>query len=368
MSLFALFCLIPLVMQATYFAVENVEALLFVTNCNWYKAASDRNNYRVLKIENGTFNDTTRSVFRPRTATARCQSSNSTDITVITQLTTNRLYLLEPLAERWPGSIVFVLYYQKTPAFSRLLTRISTSKSLSSRQNILYFAVYRVGDKQYQSYPINILRNIALHAARTKYVLYLDADMIPNNNIYNSLLQQLLKFKKKHRYRNGKVAFVIPAFQSVSTSASHALRNLPPNKTALKNGWLRQNKFTVFHTSFPQGHAPTNSNLWANSTQPYTVQWRPDYEPYILAKRCEMPQFPEQFVGRGFNKNSYFYKLESERFQLVVLPNDFLVHIPHPVVAYNEFRNKRKCLEEAKSKFLVDIGFCKISQSFCRRS
>lgn len=331
-------------------------------NCTWFEAAGDKTNYRVLQLVNE--GETFRYVAFRSNFSRHCDASNVTDISIITQLTTNRLHLLEPLVERWPGPIVFVFYFLKDPPFDRLMNFVKTSKTLS-RKNIMYFAVYRYRGEKHWIYPYNILRNIAFNAARTEYVFNLDADLMPNEGIYTSLLQQLTKFAQTKQYGDRKTVFIIPAFESVSDEPARVLRYLPQNKTSLVNAWQNQTLFRVFlERSYCLAHARTDSALWAQSPKAYVVDWQPEYEPYIVAKRCWLPDFDERFVGR-FDKASHFYKLASEMFQLVVLPHDFLIHIPHPRLLLKEYRKTRICLRRAKEEFFDQIGFCEDSQLFC---
>lgn len=332
--------------------------------CRWYEAAGNRNNYHVLKFDKKTaaFLDSTNIAFSPNTM---CQNLTKTDITVITQLSADRLYLLEPMAQHWHGPVVFVFYVEKKQQCDRVVAFMRTSKTLHLRENILYFAAYRIDDEEHGLYPFNILRNIALHAARTEYVLHLDADFIPNSDAYSSLLKQIVQFKQEGRYGDRKVAFVIPAFESVTNDSVEVIQHLPQNKPSFVDLWLGQKQFRVFNGFWLPTEGSTNSKLWAVTSEPYVVQWHADYEPYILAKRCELPDFDERFVGRGFDKISHFYKLESELFQLVVLPNDFVIHIPHPRVSFVDFWNREFCVHKFQLKFLAELKFCDKDQKFC---
>ena len=53
------------------------------------------------------------------------------------------------------------------------------------------------------------------------------------------------------------------------------------------------------------GHSATNYSLWRSATQPFPIDWSPDYEPYVLIDRGA-PLFDTRFVGFGWNKVGRF--------------------------------------------------------------
>ena len=59
------------------------------------------------------------------------------------------------------------------------------------------------------------------------------------------------------------------------------------------------------------------------------VQWEPDFEPYVVVRASDIPEYDTRFVGFGWNKVSHVMELEALGFQWVVLPNAFMVHMPH---------------------------------------
>lgn len=58
------------------------------------------------------------------------------------------------------------------------------------------------------------------------------------------------------------------------------------------------------------------------------VSWEPDFEPYIVVRR-EIPEYDLRFAGFGWNKVSHIMELEAEGYQFIVLPNAYVVHMPH---------------------------------------
>ena len=68
--------------------------------------------------------------------------------------------------------------------------------------------------------------------------------------------------------------------------------------------------------------------MWKKAIKPYEVQWQPDYEPYIITS-VNITQYDTHFVGRNFNKISHIEELHYQHYKFIVLPDGFLLHIPH---------------------------------------
>lgn len=58
------------------------------------------------------------------------------------------------------------------------------------------------------------------------------------------------------------------------------------------------------------------------------MKWAPDFEPYIVVNR-NIPEYDTRFVGFGWNKVSHIMELEAIGYEFVVLPQAFIVHMPH---------------------------------------
>ena len=89
--------------------------------------------------------------------------------------------------------------------------------------------------------------------------------------------------------------------------------------------------FINFHREkkWPYGINATDYQRWYSASQPYVVQWSKGYEPYLLVRMKNLPPFYEDFVGYGFNKVSHIMHLVRLGFDLVVLPNVYLIHEHH---------------------------------------
>ena len=219
--------------------------------------------------------------------------------------------------------------------------------SLTSRCNVGYHVVYKEGD----FYPINFLRNLAMDNALTDYVFLSDIDFLPSRDMATSLSSSTRLLLASHPRR----ALVVPAFES----QRYKLPSFPGSKAEVVKRLDLGELFTFRYHDWPAGHEATNFGRWRSSTQPYPVKWQDNFEPYIVARREEVPRYDTRFVGFGWNKVSHMLALQSDHFDLVVVPDVFLVHLPHaPSMEIGRFREEsgyRECLETLKQEFRVEL-------------
>uniref|UniRef100_A0A8C4M505 LARGE xylosyl- and glucuronyltransferase 2 n=1 Tax=Equus asinus TaxID=9793 RepID=A0A8C4M505_EQUAS len=104
------------------------------------------------------------------------------DVTLVAQLSMDRLQMLEALCRHWPGPMSLALYLTDAEA-QQFLRFVEASAVLSARQDVAYHVVYREGPL----YPINQLRNVALAQALTPYVFLSDIDFLPAYSLYDYL-------------------------------------------------------------------------------------------------------------------------------------------------------------------------------------
>ena len=58
------------------------------------------------------------------------------------------------------------------------------------------------------------------------------------------------------------------------------------------------------------------------------IKWEPDFEPYLVA-RSDVARYDARFLGFGWNKVSHVMELHAQGYAFHVLPNAFVVHMPH---------------------------------------
>lgn len=111
-----------------------------------------------------------------------CEPADSTDVTLVAQLSMDRLQLLEAICKHWEGPISLALYLSDAEA-QQFLRYAQGSEVLMSRRNVAYHIVYKEG----QFYPVNLLRNVAMKHVGTPYLFLSDIDFLPMYGLYEYL-------------------------------------------------------------------------------------------------------------------------------------------------------------------------------------
>ncbi|GIY24010.1 LARGE xylosyl- and glucuronyltransferase 2 [Caerostris extrusa] len=279
------------------------------------------------------------------------------DVTLVAQLSMDRLQMVEALCKHWEGPISLALYMSDSEV-QQFLSYTLSSEILSSRKNLGYHIVYRDG---VTFYPVNLLRNVALQQVTTPFVFLTDIDFLPMYGLYEYLKKSVasmgLESSTKQQFMihfNVSGSLIVPAFETQRYRLT-----FPKSKAELLSMLDMGTLFTFRYHVWTRGHAPTNYAKWRTATTPYRVQWELDFEPYIVVRR-DVPEYDRRFVGFGWNKVSHIMELYAQGYEFVVLPNAFIVHMPHaPSFDIAKFRSSsqyRKCLKVLKTEFVRDIS------------
>ncbi|XP_026643574.1 LARGE xylosyl- and glucuronyltransferase 2 [Microtus ochrogaster] len=269
------------------------------------------------------------------------------DVTLVAQLSMDRLQMLEALCRHWPGPMSLALYLTDAEA-QQFLHFVETSPVLSARKDVAYHIVYREGPL----YPVNQLRNVALAQALTPYVFLSDIDFLPAYSLYDYLRASIEQLELSSLQR--KAALVVPAFETL-----HYRFSFPNSKAELLTLLDAGSLYTFRYHEWPQGHAPTDYARWREAQAPYRVQWAADYEPYVVVP-LDCPRYDPRFVGFGWNKVAHIIELDAQEYELLVLPEAFSIHLPHaPSLDISRFRSSptyRDCLQAFKEEFHQDLS------------
>uniref|UniRef100_A0A8C7UHT9 LARGE xylosyl- and glucuronyltransferase 2 n=2 Tax=Oncorhynchus mykiss TaxID=8022 RepID=A0A8C7UHT9_ONCMY len=272
-------------------------------------------------------------------------TGDDTDVTLVAQLSMDRLQMLEAICKHWEGPISLALYMSDAEA-QQFLRYAQASEVLKNRKNVGYHIVYKEG----QFYPVNLVRNVALRNANTPYVFLADVDFLPMYGLYDYLRKSVVQLDMA----NTKKALVVPAFETLRYRLS-----FPKSKAELLSMLDMGTLYTFRYHVWTKGHAPTNYAKWRTATTPYKVEWEADFEPYVVVKR-DCPEYDQRFVGFGWNKVSHIMELDAQEYDLMVLPNAFMIHMPHaPSFDISKFRSSpgyRYCLQTLKEEFHQDLS------------
>jgi len=202
-----------------------------------------------------------------------------------------------------------------------LYSFVSESETLRLRRNIGYHLVYKDSSNSASYYPINVLRNVALKQAPTPFVFLTDVDFLPMYDLYRYLKQSVSSLGMDN---NPKNALVVPAFETQRYRIS-----FPKSKQDLLDMLDSGDLFTFRYHVWTRGHSPTDYDKWRTSITPYKIEWQPDFEPYIVVSKRKLPEYDVRFVGFGWNKVSHVMQLFASGYEFTVLPDAFIIHMPH---------------------------------------
>ncbi|KAI3634763.1 hypothetical protein MIR68_007144 [Amoeboaphelidium protococcarum] len=269
--------------------------------------------------------------------------NSENEVTLVTQISINRLERLIELCSEWTGPISVALWISGEDSWPQSIRQILLANIPWNRVSI-----HLVVQKQSHPYPINYLRNLAAKYAPSDLIFISDADFMLSDQLY----QHLTHYKHASHIRSGSLnnhVYVVHAFEYVRqptclkdvTERSNRTTDMDWLFATNKCQWsmmhldkeqLRQMNDQLIVTPFHvkgKGHRATNTARWWNATSPYYIQWEEWYEPYLILRKSQVKDFvmfDERFVDRGRNKLMLALQLHVRGFRYVVLPEAFIIH------------------------------------------
>ena len=290
--------------------------------------------------------------------------------TLVTQLDTSRLWLAKEVCSRWKDPLVILVYFGDEMIFSEIAVPFRKEIETDCPHVDLLFVVN--DSKEEILYPINLLRNLALEAARTSHVLLHDADFLPSEDLSKEI-KNALHVHRNARQRSGSReyydAMVVPAFQIEFREHSlqekfldnpRDLAYLIPRQFSALQECINSTNCSVFHeTHYTPGHSSTRTHLWLKEQwyqeipdpqgegllkdiKPVRCMDSQFYEPYLVLPWCpfgeESPQrisplYDERFDGYGMNKVQFIEHIRHFAYEFFIVPKGFLIHAPHSLSA-----------------------------------
>lgn len=282
--------------------------------------------------------------------------SATPDISLVTQCSFNHLHHLVTLSQRWQGPIS-VAVFAEDHQISDALWKIAGLRSCfaSIRQNVTFALISPLPAKSSpplsipssppphscinshdvenvknyaitHNYPNNLLRNVARRGTPSEFILVIDIDMLPNENLrqdFFAFASQRGLFRKVEP--EDKTVFVVPAFEMRESIAP------PKHKSDLiklsESGDVRPFYIQLcwkcqVHTDYDAWlREPPSSELLPL----FEVLWKDPWEPFYIA-RSTVPFYDERFKQYGFNRISQVCETHVAGYKFSVLNNAFLVH------------------------------------------
>lgn len=277
--------------------------------------------------------------------------ADSISYTMVTQLSTNRMWLMERQCSVWKGPMSLGIF---------------TDRNMTSLQDELEklgcdvdrIAIERVRRDAYKSedYPVNILRNLALSNVKTSHFFYTDIDFMLSRDVESSLSSpEALAILSK----DPKQTIVVPAFMAnahCSDDYKDCIRpkasEIPSTKPELLRGMLKGDVKVFDVETNPGGHGSTRYDVWMEQG-PNTIATIPclssdRYEPYVAAQYChEMPPFQESFQGYSSDKLQWIMHLHRRGYKLSQIGGAFVIHYPHKL---DEWKKKKTLMSDVRQE------------------
>jgi hypothetical protein len=280
---------------------------------------------------------------------SKSSSEQSELISVVSQISLDKWNRFLALTERWEGPISCALLLHKDDE--------ERFHQLQIPDHVAIHVLLTVVTVEPQQFPINRLRNLALDNAFTPFVLYLDVDFIPVPNAFQHYQTLLRDHGWATRLEQRHELLVIPAFELFKADETNLLADIPSTKADLLVS-LQRNESAPFHLrQFAPGHGPTDFTRWYNASDIYEITWQPQYEPYFITSRRDLPPFWDGLVGYGFDKDSWVTELHAMGYQFLAHYETYIIHLNHPYKNnLNEQKTRRVTTIDNKYEYFQRFG------------
>ena len=316
---------------------------------------------------------------RARTGERLRHLSNSADaLTLVVHLTIDRMPKLQRWCDGWQGPISAAVYVRPQDAEDAVLAEVTASPCVRDWADLHVVrpadARLRRATDMFSNYPFNVVRNAALDGAtRTTHVLLMDVDFAMPGATMAALWAKTSALALRQGAADaeagevGGAVYVVPAFETV-TKATPAPQTVDEVVAAYK-----MQRVTLFYGHYcVPCHHPTDARRWVLSKDPdamYEVEYVEAFEPYVVAPRYGLPRYDERFIGRGWDKMSFFYELDHLGYRYFVLPKPFfLVHagrgdLPGSGQYTDEYMKRQEVNKKLWRRFKADLRGEPVSES-----
>jgi Glycosyl-transferase for dystroglycan len=263
------------------------------------------------------------------------------EFTVVTQLSLNRLWMMQHHCARWKHAISIAVYVGNNEHGSS--QQQSQSRTPESIRNELVqtmgctaslLSVQTVAGYSDEEYPVNVLRNTALAAVQTSHVVYVDVDFWESTSLFDQLQRHVEVLAS-----DPKLALVLPAFAMARQCREYEdcrednVPRMPHTKNDLID-LLLDHQASAFDPSNAGGHGSTRYKEWLvqgdDELLPIECIQSNRYEPYLVVRHChDLPPFQPAFTGYGKNKMTWMMQLRRTGYKFWQLGGAFVVHYPH---------------------------------------
>ena len=279
-------------------------------------------------------------------------------ISLVTELSIDRLPALENQCITWPDHLVAVVYVPMVANSSggppllplyRRTTLYDVIESITSFINYMEtaaacaFHIDLVGQFIPPGifpglYPINALRNRAMRLVPTDLAIFVDADFVvsPLLGLSGAGYRDPAVFAEMQQKARKKQAVVLPSFKltnkwedlgySRTVARDMVLAGKPMAKGALESGVL----VPYLESEDLMEQEMKVISRWVDSPAFRKASIDPHAEPCVLVSLSTVPWFDERFVDYGTGAGATWYTyLIANKFEFTMHPEAFAVHVPH---------------------------------------
>lgn len=226
---------------------------------------------------------------------------DSKDVVLTTHISPNKLNVLLTQLKYWGGPASVAVYVKDQLGLNQFFHFWQENQEKLKRTSF-HFVIEK---NTTLLYPHNLLRNVAVDAVESDYVLALDVDFIPFPRGCHDRVMQVMQSNSSLLERK-KTLFILPAFQIYpKQSETHAKEEMLPSSNAEIKGMIEERKMSPFHVNVSYGgHGPTHFKKWLNRQESQNekeafydiaIDAREStfFEPYVLAYKQGLPKYWE---------------------------------------------------------------------------
>ena len=330
-------------------------------------------------------------------------STSILPISIVTQLSVDRLNHLLDLAEFWKGPVSAAVFLQGASwSFQRLLEVVQQRPDAAKWLALHVVVPLGAGIDAHNVYPVNLLRAVAQQLATADLVFALDADVMPSASMAE-FSRVLLRVKqaegqgelgtpsrgsmencKAGQARNsngfnignhnpvsktdscaGLRAYVVPSFEEGGGTVPSPL----PSSAKGVYDEIMKGGMSPMHAYYPRAYFPVDFVRWLSDSDPtgYSVPYSPHFEPYVIvSKFAPLPN--ASFIQRGLNKAQWAYHLYAAGYSFTVLPGLYSMDIPTGFLGQRpRMVGVEGLWEELSASFSEDFGVATYNTSMISR-
>mmetsp|Transcript_18728 Transcript_18728/g.43355 ORF Transcript_18728/g.43355 Transcript_18728/m.43355 type:complete len:504 (-) Transcript_18728:48-1559(-) len=277
--------------------------------------------------------------------------------TLVTQLSDERLWMMEHHCERYGSHAMSIAVYSnktRDDIVNELVEMgcrvdegvVDPFDEKKDRSLVTVEVIDTHTHGAWNDYPINELRNLAMKGVKTTHMTYIDIDFWPNTDFYEKIMAPAVRQKM---FEDPQLALVIPAFQLIGNPdcadedqecREERISMLPKTVHDLKLSYKNQ-KVRRHESTNEQAQLSTDYQHWfQHQLHPHKIHEHLHeipclksrfYEPFLTIRYCRdlTPPFQSIFSGYGKNKMTWMTQVVASGFTLAQVGGAYVVHYPH---------------------------------------